>query len=406
MSNPFNNPVEMLGFTVKPKEVVTQVTQTIPPTTVINQDTIPDPTLDDNGDTLDLITNPNPVPPKEGDTNDLIFSVDDLDHRPEGNDPDSQPVSPYIELVNQIDASIFGGEMELYEGFDENAEPTLDIVTKLISHNIDLAKDKGIQDFFESFNPMTQRIVEFDLNSKGEDVDLYVRTLAEEQTIKSLDVTNELDQERIIRTWYQREGWETAEIDDKISDFKTAGLLSKEAGRIKPKLDLVAEDIAKNKEEEQRRFREIETQYRNAYLNKVDKVLSKDKIGDLALTKEESKELSLALIGDNTEIPLPNGKKITMPFLEALITVYRYNTNPDKFPMENLAQAALLLTKPAVFKEKYLKMARTEATNELVKDTKYDNAKKAGQLSVVERGKKEVVNSTKTPWNLKQPERR
>jgi len=269
-------------------------------------------------------------------------------------------------------------------------------VTNLISHNLELEREKTLERFFDSVTPLTQRIISYDVDSKGQDVDQYIRTLGEAQSIKSLNIENELDQDRIIRTWYQKEGWDTIEIDDKIGELKQAGLLSKEAGRIKPKLDIAAEEIAKVKEEEKRREREIETQHRDAYLQRVEKVLSKDKIGALQFSKEELKELGSALVSDNTEIPLPNGKKITMPYIEAVIYAHRYS---NRLPTENLVLATFLLTQPEKFEEKYRKMIETKVNNEVIKDIKYDNQKKSGQINVVDKGKKEMVKET--PWKLK-----
>ena len=171
-----------------------------------------------------------------------------------GGDGDGEPEETengYLTLINKLtEAGIIEAA---YEDFDAEAEPDEEMLTKLLTHNQALAVEKEMEDFFSSLSDTTRRILEFDINSedKGQ-ITTYLQTLVEENNIKSLSIENEFDQEKILREWYRSEELYTqAEVDEKLSDLKDANLLEKEAKRIKPKLDLKAEEIAKVKEKEQ-----------------------------------------------------------------------------------------------------------------------------------------------------------
>ena len=140
---------------------------------------------------------------------------------------------------------------------------------------------------------------------------------------------------------------ESEEIEEKITDLKDAGLLEKEAKRIKPKLDQIAEQIAQRKEDEAAQLRELEITYKKDYINRLQKLFSQDKIADVSFTNAEKQALLHNLVSDDIEVPMPNNKKVKMPYLEALITYHRYSPKAD---LENLALATLILTDRNAFK--------------------------------------------------------
>jgi len=279
----------------------------------------------------------------------------------------------YVTAINEL---VDLGYSEVWEDFDENAPVTKETLTKFLEVNINKKVEESFDSFFTSLSDYSQRLIKYDVNAKGENVDQFLRTLVEENQIKSLNAENEYDQEKILRQWYKNEDKFTSEeIDEKISELKDAGLMEKEAKRIKPKLDLEAENIARQKEEEQKNLRELEKKVSEDYTQRVINVLKEGQIKGVKLNKEDLSQVYSFLTNDEMEVTIHGGKKVTMTPLEAIIFFNKYD---KKGSLENLALATLLLTNPEKFEDVYTKRAVTQVTNEVVKDIKKSNGLKIG----------------------------
>lgn len=314
-----------------------------------------------------------------------------------GGQVENPQVEFYINTVNKLADEIFGGELIPFEGFNEEEEPNEETILELLKHNINVQKDVAVQQFYDELPETVQRLISFSLNSNSDEEDIvsYAKVLIEKSNISSLNVSDEYDQEQIVRAWYNNEDWKSEEIEEKVMDLKDAGLLEKEAKRIKPKLDQIAEQIAQRKEDEAAQIREMEIKYKKDYINRLQDLFSKDKIADVSFTNAEKQALLRNLISDDIEVPMPNNKKVKMPYLEALITYHRYSPKAD---LENLALATLILTDRTAFDNKYKKMIESRATSEFVKDHKYDSAKKAGALKVKDNGQKQIPQNSSKGW--------
>lgn len=315
----------------------------------------------------------------------------------EGGQAENPQVEFYINTVNKLADEVFGGELIPFEGFNEEEEPNEETILELLKHNINVQKDVAVQQFYDELPETVQRLISFSLNSNSDEEDIvsYAKVLIEKSNISSLNVSDEYDQEQIVRAWYNNEDWKSEEIEEKVMDLKDAGLLEKEAKRIKPKLDQIAEQIAQRKEDEAAQIREMEIKYKKDYINRLQDLFSKDKIADVSFTNAEKQALLRNLISDDIEVPMPNNKKVKMPYLEALITYHRYSPKAD---LENLALATLILTDRTAFDNKYKKMIESRATSEFVKDHKYDSAKKAGALKVKDNGQKQIPQNSSKGW--------
>ena len=268
---------------------------------------------------------------------------------------------------------------EAYEGFDED-DVTEETLIKLLTHNIEKEKEGEFDNFISTLSPLTQRLLEFDVNAdpkqKGAQVESYLKTLIEENSIKSLDPENEYDQEKIVKQWYKsKEGYTPNEIEEKVQELKEAGLLAKESKRIKPKLNEEAESIARKQEEDQRNLKLMKERFDEQYNEKVINVLKTGKVGGINLSKEEATNLYSYMTAD--EVPVNIGGKVTtMSHLEALLFFNKHHENGS---IENLALATLLLTNPEKFEKEYSKKMETKVTEEFVKTHKYNNKIKTGE---------------------------
>lgn len=298
----------------------------------------------------------------------------------------------YLKTINNlVDKGVI---VEPYEGFTEDTEPTQDVLEKFLEHNLELRDNKVIEDFVGNISPLTQRILEFDLNSKGQNVEFYLKTLIEENNIKGLKVDNEYDQEKIVRMWYTDEDYTPDEIEEKIQELKDTSLLAKEAGRLKPKLDLRAEAIAKEEEEAQRMLKQIETRRKEDFFGRVEGIIKTGKVNNMVIGKEDAEKIMALLVLDNVPVKLPEGKELKMNYLEAEIFKHKYSSKGDP---ALLIQAAYLLANPDKFYQQFANAAKTKETNEFVKSQKYNIQSKSAP--VVEKQKTIKKETKQVPWN-------
>lgn len=282
------------------------------------------------------------------------------------DDNESDP--PVVKTINYLHEK--GIITEAYEGFDDEEEMTDEVLTKLLEHNLSKKVDESLSGFIGQFSDLTRRVMKYDFDAKGKDVDSFVRTLLEEQNIKNLDVANEYDQEKIVKQWMQKDGFTTAEIEERITDLKEGNLLEKEAKRLKPKLDSVAAEIAAQKEKEQEEIRKFEEKVKENYKNRVVDLLSKGSVKGVSLTKEDATSVYEVLTNDEVELTLPGNRKVKMPALEAMLYHHRYDKAGS---LDNVILATLLLTNPDKFEEAFKKRATNDVTKKFV--TQHKNSK-------------------------------
>lgn len=300
----------------------------------------------------------------------------------------------YLKVINKFfDTGLFDPE-NVYEGFSEDTEPSEEVLEQFIQHNIKLKERQALEEFISNVSPLAQRILEFDLNSKGENTESYLRTLIEENNIKSLNVENEYDQEKIVRMWLQDEDWTQEEIEDKIQDLKNSSLLQKEANRVKPKLDARAEAIAKEQEEAQRTLKQYEIKRKEAFFNRIGDIIKTGKVNNMTIGREDAERIADLLFIEDVPVRLPEGKELRMNYLEAELFKHKYSSkgNPDL-----LVQVAYLLSNPEKFYKQFANAAQTKEVNEFVKAQKYSI--KTQSAPVVEKTKKENKKPTNVPWN-------
>lgn len=303
----------------------------------------------------------------------------------------------FLDTINELTTA--GIIEEAYEGFDPDVEPTPEILTKLLEHNLELRDRKTLGDFVESVSPLTQRILSYDLN-KGENLEGFLRTIIEENNIKSLKVENEYDREKIVRLWYNDEDYTPEEIEEKIEELKASSLLEKEASRIKPKLDARAEAIAKKEEESQAALRKMEIQREEQFFNKVEQLVSTGKVGNLNLSKETAQKVMTLLLLNDVKVRLPQGKEVKMNYLDAEIMRHKYSSQGNP---ELLIQAAYLLSDPEGFYKQFANAAKTEEVNKFTKEQKYLFSTQSQPKTEVKEKKKP---QEQIKWRLKDPQGR
>lgn len=325
---------------------------------------------------------------------DLGNPVDLLDI-PKEEQAEEQVENPYVNVINTIYSEVFNEDMKPYEGFSDEEEPTMEMLVKLVNHNLELAKQESQIEFVSSLSPLAQRIVEMDINANSEsEVKSLISSLLEEDNIKSLSVDNEFDQERIVRKWFSNENWTSQEVDEKVKELRDANLLQKEAQRIKPKLDAKAEEIAKKQEEAAKAMRDLEKRYDASYLDKIGTTLQ-GKVAGISLTKEEATKVYTLLDPQKRQFDIGD-KKVEMTLLERYLLGYKYSQDADT---EALTLAAHILLDKENFLNKLKKSVQTEETNRFIREKKYEDQVRTGGLKV--QTEKKAPEVTKSQWKLK-----
>lgn len=294
----------------------------------------------------------------------------DTDIKPVDKEPEEEYASnPYLQTINSLlEKRLFDPE-NLYEGFSDETEPSEEVLERFIEHNMELREEQAVRELFEGVSPLTQRLLQFDLNAKGQGIESYVKTLIEETNIKSLNPENEYDQEKIVDMWYRDESFTAEEVKEKIEDLKNAGLLSKEASRLKPKLDAKAEEIAKQQEESQKVLAQIEAQRKQGFYQKVEQEIKTGKVDGIPVSKEDANSILNLLFAEDVRLRLPEGREVKMNALEAEVFKHKYSNQGD---VKLLLKAALLLTNPEKFHKHYAQQIKTEEVNKFVKQNKYN----------------------------------
>lgn len=350
----------------------------------------------------------------EEDTNDTKDNKDTKDAKdddidlpfknPEGIEETKIDSDVFVHVINTLADKV--GFTEVYEGFDPDADVTEEVLLKFIEHNTSKKIDESLVEFFDTLSDSTKRLISYDLNSKGENLETYLKSLVEENNIKSLSIENEYDQEKIVRKWYENDkNFTREEVEDKINSLKEGGLLEKEAKILKPKLDKIAENIAKEQEDAQRQLREFESRMSKDYQERLFELLKRGEVGGIKLNREELTDIYSYLTDDKMDVTLPSGKKAQLSPLEAIVYFNKYD---KKGSVENLALATLLLTNPKKFEEVYNKRAETKVVNEFTRNQKYSTSLKIGGEPITQSqgqsklNKKEQTKAEKyVPWSIK-----
>jgi hypothetical protein len=233
------------------------------------------------------------------------------------------------------------------EDEEDDDTPKSTGVRELIkSHYSDIydeEKDKDLTDaelfekaiearFEESFQELPDVAKEFNrFVLKGGNAEDFFKTIANQysqpELTEKLDMTQEKNQELVIRRMLEKEGNDAEEIETQLQYYKDAGkletLATKKFEKWKQEKQAIAAQMAQKRLEDAR-AEKAKIKEEKTKLNEILK--QKDKIGDIPFTPEDKRKLSSYLI-DKT-VKLSNGSAITQ-FQKELY--YDLPNNEDAF---------------------------------------------------------------------------
>lgn len=268
------------------------------------------------------------------------------------------------------------------EQFDSNA------FWRTLQHNFDLraqqAYEQGIEEernqIVESLSPLSQSILDYNLtnpNTSDEDILSYVQSKMFENTVTNFNPDKEQDAERIITEYYVDQGWSTSEIEEKILTLTESNTLAKEAKLLHPKLISRAQQISQKKQDDAKMIAQAEEQMRQNLSNRVIEVLQTGEIQGIPLNREDVNFIYHAVLNEDYQVPVRGGKKVQMPWAEALMYTHRYDQRNGN--LENLMLGLLVMQKGIdPLRSLFSVQGQNKATEEMVRQTRFSNSKKSG----------------------------
>jgi hypothetical protein len=213
-------------------------------------------------------------------------------------------------------------------------------------------------------------------------------TLAATEEVRTLDVSNERDQERIIVDYLTATGYGTSEeIAEEIEIWKDLGKLEQQAAKFKPKLDKMQEKVVAQKLEQQEMKRKQQEQASKQYMENVYNTLKEGSLNEIKVDRKVQAMLYNGLVQPN--YPSVSGKNTNL--LGHLLEKYQF-VEPN-YPL--IAEALWLLADPKGYKAKIMDKGAQASVEKTVRKLKTEQVNSGGSSLGVEQKEKDVQKSNK-----------
>ena len=316
---------------------------------------------------------------RETSTN-VFDELDEDDQEDEKKSKGGRPKTEKSGLVEFLKKRIESKEMFAFDDFDESKQSLDEYlsglgekdVEELWQANIDNLKQevasKTPKEFFESLPEELQYAAKYVLDG-GQDLKGLFQALAEVEQVRSLNPTDENDQEGIVRSYLQATGFGTEEeIEEELTTWKDLGVLEKKAKQFKPKLDQMQEEIVQSQLAEQEARKQQQEQAAQAYMQNVFEALRPAEINGLKLDKKTQAQLYSGLVQPN--YPSISGRPTNQ--LGHLLEKYQF-VEPN-YPL--IAEALWLLSNPDEYRQNLIKQGKNQAVEQTVRQLKTEQSRK------------------------------
>jgi hypothetical protein len=283
-------------------------------------------------------------------------------------------------LVEFLKKRIESKEMFAFDDYDETKQSLDEYlsglgekdVEELWQANIDnLKQEVAAQtpaEFFESLPEELQYAAKY-VADGGQDLKGLFQALAQVEEVRSMDPTDENDQESIVRSYLQATNFGTVEeIEEEIGTWKDIGSLEKKAKQFKPKLDQMQERIVQSQLAEQEQRKKQQEAAADAYMQNVFEALRPGEINGLKLDKKTQAQLYSGLI--QPQYPSISGKPTNL--LGHLLEKYQY-VEPN---YSLIAEALWLLSNPDDYRQNLMKQGKNAAVEQTVRQLKTEQSRK------------------------------
>ena len=224
--------------------------------------------------------------------------------------------------------------------------------------------------FFESL-PEELQIAARYVADGGTDLKGLFSTLAQVEESRTLNVSNEKDQETIIRDYLLATGYgDNDEIDEEIELWKDLGKLEQQAAKFKPKLDKMQEKVVARKLEEQEMRKAQQEQASKQYMSNVYDTLKEGALGDIKVDRKTQTMLYNGLVQPN--YPSVSGRNTNL--LGHLLEKYQF-VEPN---YTLIAEALWLLSDPTQYKAKIMSKGAQKNIEKTVRKLKTEQSNSGG----------------------------
>jgi len=237
-------------------------------------------------------------------------------------------------------------------------------------------KEETPREFFQAL-PQELQIAAKYVSDGGQDLKGLFKALAQVEEVRELDVDDERDQETIVRQYLRATQFGTAdEIEEEIESWKDIDKLGEKASKFKPKLDRMQEQIIAQQLAEQEHRQQQQRIAAETYMENVYETLKPGELNGIKLDKKTQSQLYSGLV--QPSYPSISGKPTNL--LGHLLEKYQF-IEPKH---DLIAEVLWLLSDPDSYKNEIRKHAKTEATQETVRNLKTEQAKSKSSFSSVE----------------------
>ena len=229
-------------------------------------------------------------------------------------------------------------------------------------------KEQTPAEFFDSLPEELQYAAKY-VADGGNDLKGLFRTLAAVEEVKSLDPTDEMDQENIVRSYLHATRFGSSEdIEEEIDSWKDRGELEAKANKFKPKLDAMQEQMMAQQLAQQEQMRKQQEAQARQYMANIYDTLEPGELNGVKLDKKTQAMLYAGLV--QPSYPSISGRNTNL--LGHLLEKYQY-VEPDH---GLIAEVLWLMADPDGYKAKIKDSAKKETTEKHVRMLKTEQANK------------------------------
>jgi len=283
-------------------------------------------------------------------------------------------------LVEFLKKRIESKEMFAFDDYDENKQSLEDYLGSLAEKDVEelwqanvsnLKQEVAAQtpaQFFESLPEELQYAAKY-VADGGQDLKGLFGALAHVEAVREMDITDDSDQEVIVRSYLQATNFgNSEEIEEEITNWKDLGTLEKKAKQFKPKLDHMQEEVLHYKIAEQEKMKQQQENAADAYMQNVFEALRPAEINGLKLDKKTQAQLYSGLV--QPQYPSISGKPTNL--LGHLLERYQF-VEPN-YPL--IAEALWLLSSPEDYRQSLMKQGKNQAVEQTVRQLKTEQNRK------------------------------
>tara|TARA_R110002074_G_scaffold18755_7_gene60398 strand:- start:2141 stop:3427 length:1287 start_codon:yes stop_codon:yes gene_type:complete len=300
---------------------------------------------------------------------DLVAQVDDVLNE----EDDSNVGRPKLDKEGMAQLTkelIKEGLVVPFENEEEFKDYSLNDYKDLIKANFD-SKAEELHNtlpkqFKDNLPPELQYAADYVFNG-GEDLKGLFKYLSKAEEVKQYTLDTENGQNAIAREYLRATNFGNDEdIQEQIEEWVDLGKLESKAGKFKPKLDKMQEQIVQRQVDVQKEKKQQQEEQSHHYMNSVYDTLKDGKLGDVKLNSKIQNLLYAGLVQPN--YPSISGKSTNL--FGHLIEKYQF-VEPNH---GLIAEALWLLADPSGYKSNIKKSANTEQIAQTVRKLKTEQS--------------------------------